>query len=202
MKFAAAIKVAVIGALALALLVPVAMIQGLVAERQMRRNEAVSGIAEGWGRQQVLAGPYLAIPYDVTRVEVAHETIDGREREKRTERVEHHVRRITMDSVDWTFDAAVTEKARGIYKARLYGLQAQVQGRISVPAGFGIAESGGQVRIGTPLLVFGVADPRGIRSISALSLDAARHAFKAGSGDPQSAGSGLHVPLPALSVSP
>ena len=71
------IKVLAIAALALALLVPVGMIQGLVAERQLRRDEAVSGIAEGWGRQQVLSGPYLLVPYEVTRVEVTRETVDG-----------------------------------------------------------------------------------------------------------------------------
>jgi inner membrane protein len=200
MRFAAAIKIAVIGALALVLLLPVAMIQGLVAERQMRRAEAIAGIAEGWGRQQVLSGPYLAIPYDVTRVEVTRETVEGKEREKRSERVEHHVRRLAADSVDWTLDADVSEKARGIHKARLYGLKAQAQGRFSVPPNFGIAETRGQVRIGTPRLVFGIADPHGIRALSALTLDAASHPFRAGSGDAQSAG--LHVPLPGLLAPP
>jgi len=198
MKLAIAAKLATTAALALALLVPVVMIQGLVAERQARRNEAVSGIAEGWGRQQVLYGPYLAVPYEVIRVEVTRETVDGKEREKRIDKVEQHVRRIAADSVDWTIDADITEKARGIHKARLYGLKATAQGRIAVPPGFGIAESRGQLRIGTPRLVFGIADPRGIRSVSALGFDAAPHAFRAGSGDAQATGAGLHVPLPAL----
>jgi len=192
------IKVLAIAALALVLIVPVSMIQGLVAERQLRRDEAVSGIAEGWGRQQVLSGPYLLVPYEVTRVEITRETVDGKEREKRVERVEQHVRRIAADSVDWTLDAAISEKARGIYKARLYGLKAEAQGRITLPAGFGIAVTRGQVRLGVPRLVFGVADPRGIRALSTLTFDASAHDFKAGSGDTQQTGSGLHAPLPAL----
>ena len=48
--------------LALALLVPVAMIRDLIGERQARRNDAVHGIAEGWGRRQALIGPILAVP--------------------------------------------------------------------------------------------------------------------------------------------
>ena len=47
MNFAAAAKPAVIALLALALFVPVTMIQGLIAERQARRDEAVAGIAQG-----------------------------------------------------------------------------------------------------------------------------------------------------------
>src|SRR5437867_4465128 len=45
-------KAALVGVLALVLMIPVAMIRGLVAERQSRRNDAVLGIAEGWGKQQ------------------------------------------------------------------------------------------------------------------------------------------------------
>lgn len=54
-----ALKAALIGALALALLVPVAMIRDLISEHQARRNEAVGGIALGWGQRQVLAGALL-----------------------------------------------------------------------------------------------------------------------------------------------
>ena len=62
MKLALLVKTAIVAALAIALMVPVTMIRGLVDERQARRNEAVTGIAEGWGKRQALAGPYLAIP--------------------------------------------------------------------------------------------------------------------------------------------
>jgi inner membrane protein len=196
-KLAVFAKVLVIALLALVLLVPVTMIQGLVYERQMRRDEVVAGIAEGWGGRQTLTAPYVAVPYTVTRTEVTHETIDGKEREKRVQRVEQHVAYVAADDVDWRLGAAVSEKARGIYKARLYDLKAEAQGRISVPANFGIAESTGQVRIGVPRLVLGIADPHGIRSTSKLSLDGAAYSFEAGSGDSQRA-SGLHVPLPAL----
>ena len=188
------IKVLAIAALALVLFVPVTMIQGLVAERQLRRDEALSGIAEGWGRRQVLTGPYIAVPYQVTRVDITRDTVDGREREKRVERVEHHVKRIFAESVDWTVDAEVGEKARGIYKARLYGARARAAGRFVLPPRFGIAEDE-RTRVFAPRLVLGVADPRGIRSAGALTLNGASHEFRAGSGDAQFAAAGLWLPL-------
>jgi inner membrane protein len=201
MKLAVIAKIAVIAGLALALLVPVLMIQNLVLERQARRDEAVSGIAEGWGRYQALSGPYLSVPYELTRVEVTRETVDGKEREKRAERVERHVRHLPADSIDWTVEAVVSEKTRGIYKARLYGATARAQGRFTVPAGLGIGDTGhAKVRIGAPRLVFGVADPRGIRSLGALVLDGAPRSFEAGTLEAQKTPSGLHVPLPALAA--
>jgi inner membrane protein len=57
------LKAALVAALSFVLMIPVWMIRDLVAERQARRNEAAGGVAEGWGKRQTLAGPYVAIPY-------------------------------------------------------------------------------------------------------------------------------------------
>jgi inner membrane protein len=196
MTLSAAAKPAVIALLALALFVPVTMIQGLIAERQARRNEAVEGIAQGWGRRQTLAGPYLAVPYERTRVEVVRETVDGKPRERRTERTESLVLRLPADSVEWRIGAEVSEKARGIYKARLYSARAEARGRFSVPARFGLADP--RIKWGTPRLVVGVSDPGGIRAVSPLVIGEDEHAFEAGSGDAAALAGGVHVPLPAL----
>ena len=107
MNLASAVKIAVIGGLAAALFVPVAMIQSLVTERFLRRNEVVSGIAEGWGKAQTVSGPYLAIPYERQWTEVRRETIDGKLRETRNERRESRVLRLPATSVQWTVGAEI-----------------------------------------------------------------------------------------------
>jgi inner membrane protein len=174
------------------------MIQGLIAERQARRDEALAGIAQGWGMRQTLAGPYLMVPYERTRIDVVQETIDGKPRERRTEHTESRVLRLPADAVDWRIGAEVSEKARGIYKARLYSARAEVRGRFSVPANFGVKDSSARIKWGTPRLVVGVTDPAGIRSVSPLLVGEAEHAFEAGSGDAAALPGGVHVPLPAL----
>jgi inner membrane protein len=169
------LKTLVIAGLALVLLVPVAMIRDLIDERQARRNEAVHGIAEGWGRRQALVGPFLAVPYERSWTEVTRDTVDGKERERRIERTELLVARVPVETLDWSVDAATSEKSRGIYKARLYLARIQVQGTIAIPARFGVAEDAGRIRWGKPRLALGVADPRGLRSVSALTLDGTTH---------------------------
>jgi inner membrane protein len=197
MKLTAVVKPVVIGALALVLFVPVSMIQGLIAERQARRNEAVAGIAEGWGGRQILTGPYLAVPYERTQTEVVRETIDGKQKERRTSRTDSLVLMIPADAVEWTIDAKVSERARGIYKARLYSASAAVRGVITIPARFGLPETAANITWGVPQLVVGVADPHGIRSVSPLALADYRHPFEPGPGDaPLPAG--VHVPIPEL----
>jgi inner membrane protein len=200
MTIAALVKPALIALLALALFVPVGMIQNLVAERQARSAEAVAGIAEGWGRRQTLAGPYLVVPYERTTARVVQETVDGKPRERRTEHTEALVLRLPAESVDWTIDAEVSEKRRGIYKARLFAAKADARGRLSAPARFGLPADTPLVRyrIGTPRLVLGVSDPGGIRAVLPLRAGGAQHEFRAASGDETLKGGGVHADIPGL----
>jgi inner membrane protein len=199
MKSLLAAKPAVIAALALVLFVPVDMIQHLVAERAARRDEAVAGIAHGWGARQTLAGPYLAVPYERTRFDVARETVNGEPRVHAVERTESMVLRLPAESVTWELSAQVSEKARGIYKARLYTVTAMARGRLAVPENFGLSDPGSRIKWGTPRFVVGVSDPGGIRGVSALVVGGAEHDFVAGSADAPRLSGGVHAMLPELS---
>ena len=56
------LKVLGIGALALLMLIPLAHVQWLIAERSGLREEAIGQIASRWGAAQTLGGPALAVP--------------------------------------------------------------------------------------------------------------------------------------------
>lgn len=199
MKALITAKPAVIALLALALFVPVNMIQNLVAEREARRDEAVAGIAHGSGGRQTLAGPYLAVPYERTRLEVARETVNGEPRVHAIERTESLVLRLPADYVTWELSAQVSEKSRSIYTARLYTITAMARGRLTVPANFGLSEPG-RIKWGTPKLVVGITDPGGIRSVSPLVVGGVEHDFVAGSGDTPRVSGGVHAALPELAA--
>ncbi|MCD6040489.1 MAG: rane protein, partial [Burkholderiales bacterium] len=197
-----ALRYAILGLVALLLWIPVSMIQGLIAERQQRRDVAVANIASGWGKRQTLAGPYLAVPYERHWTEVVQEWNDGKLRERRTERSESLLLRLPAESVEWRIAAEVSEKAYGIYKARLFSASAHAAGELAIPVRFGLPEDAKyKIKWGTPRLVFGVSDPQGIRSLSALELDGEEHAFEPGSGDAGNLPGGVHVPLAGLRAS-
>lgn len=59
----AAVKIFVLGLLALGLLVPVGFILSLVEEREERLHAVEREIATIWGAEQLLVGPVLSIPY-------------------------------------------------------------------------------------------------------------------------------------------
>lgn len=189
-------KTALIGAIALLLYIPVSMIKDLIGERQQRRNDAVQEIAAGWGKRQVLSGPFLAVPYQREWSEVVQEVIDGKTRERRTNRSESLVLRIPVDTVDWSLDTEISEKSRGIYKARLYNARIEAHGSIKLPPNYGIAETNARITWGKPKFVVGIADPRGVRGVKALTFGDTKGEFQPGPGD-ASVPSGIHVQLPA-----
>jgi len=191
------LKTLLVAALAISLMLPVAMIRDLVAERQARRNEAVTGIAEGWGKRQTVAGPYLAIPYERRWTVVKRETVDGKLREIRTEHSESQVVRLPAASVEWTVDAEISEKARGIYKARLYSARLHARGSVDVPARGRFEDGTSRYKWDAPRLVLGISDPLGIRAAPAVSVNGRSYDFAPGPGDGALAG-GLHAPLASL----
>src|SRR6184192_3532566 len=76
-----------VGALVLILLIPLAMITGVLSERLQRRNEAVADITSSWGREQNVIGPVLGIPYQykfktIKEVPLADGKVERREVEE------------------------------------------------------------------------------------------------------------------------
>jgi inner membrane protein len=191
------LKIVIVAALGAALYVPILMIQGLVFERQMRRNEAVGGIAHGWGARQTISGPYLALPYERRWTTVKQETVDGKPREIRTEHMESQVVRLPVTAVDWMLGADITEKYRGIYTARLYHARVAASGSFTVPARSSYEDGTSRYKWGTPRLVLGVSDAAGIRAAPDIRLNDMAQPFAPGSGD-AAMGGGLHVVLGEL----
>src|SRR5437868_10306069 len=81
------IKLLGVGALVLVLLIPLAMITGVLNERLTRRNEAVADITSSWGKEQNVIGPVLGIPFQyrfkaVKEVPLAEGRVERREVEE------------------------------------------------------------------------------------------------------------------------
>lgn len=63
LKFNLLFKTTVIVVIGLLLLIPAAMIEGLIQEREGRQQDAVLEVSSKWGLEQTLTGPVLSIPY-------------------------------------------------------------------------------------------------------------------------------------------
>src|SRR5437870_12497540 len=77
------IKLLGVGALVLVLLIPLAMISGVLSDRLQRRNEAVADITSSWGKEQNVIGPVLGIPYQYKYKTVKEIPLGGDKVERR-----------------------------------------------------------------------------------------------------------------------
>lgn len=108
------LKAVVIGAIVLLLLVPLAMLRGLVSERAALREQAYARVAEGWGGNIVVGGPMLIVPTQRAVVE----RVDNKD----ITRVVRSDLYLLPARLDMKIDLELQEEARyvGIYAVPVY----------------------------------------------------------------------------------
>ena len=182
------LKAGLVGALTLALLIPLAMIRGTIAERQAYRQEAVASVTESHAGAQVIAGPVLVIPY-AEDVQVESTGRDGKpvlRTEQRTGRWIHFPRRATT-----TGRLAPSVRKRGLHEVRVYTLQATTDAEFDVEVPH---DPAGALHIGAPWLSLSIADVRGLAGTPTLTLDGRALRLEQGAGA-QRTDQGLHADI-------
>lgn len=184
------LKILMVLGLALAILVPLTMIRGVIHEREGYRAQAVAKVTRSVAGRQSLAGPMLVVPY--------RETTDVVERDKYG--VEQTVQR-TRDG-QWVFfpkalDAGGTLRPQarhsGLYEVHVFEWQGHAQAAfdVQVPAD---ADSAHPRSIGRPWLAYAIGDVRGLRT-SRLRIDGRDIAVAQGMGSRPDGG--VHARLAA-----
>ncbi len=168
-----------IAGLALLMLVPVAMIGGIVEERYARYTSVVDEIGREWGGAQTLAGPVVIVPFtERWTVTEAVETIG----EKRL--VQHQQSRdsaIVLLPETLTIDAklGVDRRSRGIYEAMVYGSNVQAEARFALPELVAAPGRTLEPHWDEATLAFAISSPVGIRSVDIVA-DTPMHAPEPG----------------------
>ena len=186
--FRFALRGAVMVGLAVAMLVALLLVRGVVHDRQQYRGEAVAAIAASHAGRQQFAGPVLVVPYEETE-RVPPTDAGGKATErKRTGR--------------WTFLPATLSvegtllpatRRLGLHPVRVYEFQARVAAHFDarVPE----APPGVSRTIGRPWLAYAIADVRGLSGVPRLRVEGAEVALGQGMGATD--GAGIHARLPA-----
>ncbi|MEP6483556.1 MAG: cell envelope integrity protein CreD [Rudaea sp.] len=157
-------KVFGIGFLALLMLIPLAQVQGLINERSQLRRTAIDAIAQGWGGEQQLGGPVIAVP------RLIHvQTSTGWITQETTE--------ILLPD-ELNIDAVLAPDLRkyGIYETSVYTAEIKIDGKFlaqdisKLPDPDSYNWQKAELRLP-------VSDVHGIRRISALHFDEADATF-------------------------
>lgn len=150
-------KVLGIAALALLMLIPLLLVQGLVAERAGLRDAAVAQIASRWGEAQTVGGPLLALTYNQR-----WKTDQGW-----TER--QHTRLLLPAQMDLDAGLRTSTRAYGIYATPVYTAGIALRANFDVEEQAALRQllaDGGKLELRLPL-----TDPRGLREVRMVTVN-------------------------------
>lgn len=184
------IKAVLVVVILAALQIPLKMIDGIVAERSARQQAVVQELASGSYGKVVLAGPILSVPF----IEKYSETVpDGRATIPEKRQIAG-VARFFPKSNSIDGNAAVETKARGLFKARVFGWRATVHGEFTFDGKPELRRTHPDSRIiwGEPTVSVLLNDPRGLQGTPSLEWSGQELGFERGSALAH-APSGLHA---------
>jgi inner membrane protein len=158
-------RLVVVGLLILALMIPLAMVRGLISERQSRFQQVGREIASTWGASQTLGGPVLTVPYRWQEKDDKGKLVTCRS-----------FARFLPDVLNVEGRIAPERRHRGIFETVVYTADLNVSGSFRRPdfTALNPAEvSGVEVLWKEAYLSVGIPDVRGIRA--RIAVDWAGH---------------------------
>ena len=188
-------KAVLIGLLVLGLYIPMSFVSDLVRERQMRADDARYEVGYAWGGQsQTVAGPFLVVPYQVTR-EVA----------RGYEKIETTEKRFAVylpERLDVKADVVSETRYRGIYDVATYAATLNVSGRFERPDETLFVQEGVTVDWDGAFVALSLTDNRGIKNALTLNWGASGGdiAFEPGQKLQVFGVNGVHAPLSQLGI--
>lgn len=194
------VRMLVIGVLALLMLIPLQMVEGIVSERNGLYRGVLDEIASLWGQQQLIQGPALIIPY-VDRV-VTEETVTDKNGQNRTVTRTRMVSRsavVLPEELDITIDLAEEYRYRGIYSALVYAADMQLSGRFRLPDINALSDKIEAIRWDEAYLVMGLSDTRAINRVSPLEWNGETFSFAPGTRIVGALPRGFHAPVSGVS---
>lgn len=191
------IKLGAIFFVGLSLLLPVGQIRELVGEREQTRDSVVAEIARSTGYAQTITGPLLVVPY-TRKVRSWSEERDGEPRRLVETEVSGQLSFLPTD-FELSGRLDVTERQRGIYRARVFDADTRVTGFFDLKPNYGVTVDVADYTFDAPHLALGISDIRGIGSALELTWGGERVTFQPGAATPVLQ-AGVHAALPALDV--
>lgn len=185
MRANVALKALLVGAVAVAFIVPLTMIWKVVQDRSRYRDTVTAEVARSTAQSQTLVGPLVVVRYR----ELLPATVKGD-----GDQIREGAEILLPDSLEIRSQARIETRQRGIYRVPVFRSTTRLAAAFTLPARLGLDQRR-LVEEPRAEVVLGVSDPRGIRSIPDVKLDGAALEPHIGTGL-GSLQHGFGVPLP------
>lgn len=164
-------RVAVIGLLVLTLLIPLAMIRGVIGDRLANSEYSRREIMRAWGERQTIGGPILVLPY------------------KRVHISRHGERTFTFGDAyflpqELSIDAELVPEIRyrGLHEVPVYTAHTRISGSFAVPNTGNLGIDDAVIDWGRAYVALSITDARPIKNAPEVDWNGKRLRFESGGG--------------------
>jgi inner membrane protein len=173
------VKLVIAVLIAVALMVPLLMVYGLLWDRQQQAETAQASIGQGWGGQQTIAGPVIVIPYLATETQTVTE--NGRD----VTRTVNMIRNLYLSPQTNKANVVIKPEKRkkAIYETVVYESQIAGSAGFVLPADiarYGVTREA--LMLDRAEVRLGVSDARGLVDGNSLTVDGVAVALQPGKG--------------------
>ncbi|MCL2066962.1 MAG: cell envelope integrity protein CreD [Treponema sp.] len=155
-------KIVILFILVLLLLIPLALIRGLISERNMTARSAEEGIMEAWGSELIAIGPVIAIPGTRTEEHITRLERDG----ERVEIIKNPFTLIiTPQKLDIRSNYITEIRKRGIFSVPLFSGDLVFSGNFNPEAALLSLLPNEEVHLNQAELIIALSSQKGIRRI-------------------------------------
>lgn len=154
------LKIVSVGVLILLLLIPAAMIQNLIRERQSRRDSVMKEISQKWGYSQVITGPFITIPF-----KTFFKDSDGKTQ------FNLNYLHILPETLDITGEMKPEVRYRSLFEAVLYNIKLKFSGNFKLPLASQLNMDSNNILWDKAYLSLGITDLRGIQDKIVISFN-------------------------------
>ncbi len=163
------VRAAIVGLLILILLIPLAMVGGVIDDRRNTSTQASHEIMRSWGQAQMIGGPILVIPYKLVTVSQYGERIESEGK------LHMLPEAVTMD-----FELEPKLLERGIYEIPVYTAKADIRGRFPAPDAMGLGIDSAVLDWDRAHVALAINDAKAIRNSPEFTTETGSSRFEAG----------------------
>jgi inner membrane protein len=154
LKESVTVKLIFIGMLILVLLIPSAMIDGLITERAVRQEQTIKEVTDQYSGDQLIQGPVLVIPYRETVTEAG------------SNKTEEVIRNMYVLPNELNYKGSLTSEVlhRGIYAVPVYNGTIKVSGNFTKADVASLSISPDKLLPGKASILFSISDLKGLKT--------------------------------------
>lgn len=160
-RFALLFKILTLCGLIIVMLIPMAMVMGLIKDRFDYQKSVVQSIVESSSGTQKIVGPIVVIPYS--------ETVFTTQNNQSYYEQKKYVRYVLPQQLDVTANADISPRHIGIYQTQVYQSQLTFSGYFD-PVSVELLKNNQNIVIDKPYLIVLISDTRGIMQVPIMTV--------------------------------